>query len=72
MIDRIQSQFGDKIKDAKAEGVIDPFVEVGADDLVEVILAWGACSPACPEDVNADGQVDVQDLVAVITAWGAC
>jgi hypothetical protein len=26
--------------------------------------------PACPEDVNDNGMVDVQDLVAVILAWG--
>ncbi len=28
--------------------------------------------PACPSDVNKDGQVDVVDLLAVLGQWGAC
>jgi hypothetical protein len=48
------------------DGVVD------VDDLVAVILAWGAC-PAppegCPADLNGDGAVDVDDLVAVILGW---
>jgi hypothetical protein len=51
------------------------FVDV--DDLVAVILGWGAC-PApptfCEADVApppaGDGEVDVDDLVAVILNWG--
>ncbi|UCD75625.1 MAG: hypothetical protein JSV91_01665 [Phycisphaerales bacterium] len=27
---------------------------------------------ACPEDLNADQQVDIDDLFAVLAAWGAC
>jgi predicted outer membrane repeat protein len=46
---------------------------VSAADLIEVILAWGACPapPAtCPADVNGSGNVDVDDLIAVILNWG--
>jgi uncharacterized membrane protein len=47
---------------------------VDVDDLVTVILGWGACAPPadCPGDVNDSGAVDVDDLVAVILAWGPC
>ncbi|MHC5002256.1 MAG: FG-GAP-like repeat-containing protein [Planctomycetota bacterium] len=52
--------------DVTGDGVVD------VDDLVAVILAWGAC-PAppegCPADLNGDGAVDVDDLVAVILGW---
>jgi trimeric autotransporter adhesin len=49
---------------------------VDVDDLVAVILGWGACSvpcpPRCAEDVTENCTVDVDDLVAVILAWGPC
>jgi hypothetical protein len=55
---------------------------VDVDDLVLVILSWGACPtpPAlCPGDVTGgaaggcgNGTVDVDDLVAVILNWGPC
>jgi hypothetical protein len=46
---------------------------VNVDDLVAVILAWGACPapPAtCPADLDNDGAVEVDDLVLVILNWG--
>jgi hypothetical protein len=56
-------------------GDVDSTCTVDVDDLVNVILAWGACS-GCPEDTYpapcGNGQVDVDDLVAVILGWGAC
>jgi hypothetical protein len=52
---------------------------VDVDDLVAVILGWGACADclACPADVRdtpttGDCVVNVDDLVAVILGWGAC
>jgi hypothetical protein len=44
---------------------------VDVDDLIAVILAWGACPEAapCPADLNGDGQVDVDDLIQVILSW---
>jgi hypothetical protein len=54
------------IGDANGDG------QVNVDDLITVILAWGAC-PAppqpCEADVNHDGTVDVDDLIMVILNW---
>ena len=53
--------------DVNTDGVVD----IG--DLLEIILAWGACPepPAlCPADLDRNGLVDVSDLVAVLSAWG--
>jgi hypothetical protein len=57
--------------DVNGSGVVD------VDDLVAVILGWGACaSPpaACPTDVVplpcGNGIADVDDLIAVILSWG--
>jgi uncharacterized membrane protein len=52
--------------DITSDGVVD------AEDLVAVILAWGACPPLpmlCPADANNSGVVDADDLVAVILHW---
>jgi hypothetical protein len=52
--------------------------EVDADDLIAVVLTWGACGPpgpSCPTDIapaGGNGQVDADDLVGVILGWGAC
>ena len=47
---------------------------VDVDDLIAVILGWGACANPnnCPADVNHSGTVDVNDLLAVISSWGPC
>jgi hypothetical protein len=55
--------------DATGDGAVD------VDDLVAVILAWGACgsceSPSmCPADFDHTCSVDVDDLIAVILGWG--
>jgi hypothetical protein len=55
--------------DANGDGTVD------VDDLIAVILEWGACPnppAACDGDVNDSGDVDVDDLIAVILGWGAC
>lgn len=31
-----------------------------------------ACLPACPADVDGDGEVGAADLVAMLASWGAC
>jgi hypothetical protein len=53
--------------------------EVGIDDVLAVISAWGACPAApedCPGNIIATGAsaaaVDVEDVLAVISAWGPC
>jgi hypothetical protein len=45
---------------------------VDVQDLVQVIVAWGACAGDCPADITGDGFVDVQDLVQMILGWGTC
>jgi hypothetical protein len=53
--------------DATGDGVVN------VDDVVAVILAWGACPvpPAqCPADLDHSGAVDVDDLINVILNWG--
>jgi hypothetical protein len=54
--------------DANCDGAVN------VDDLVAVILGWGACTdcpPAnCPADVNDDCAVNVDDLIIVILNWG--
>jgi hypothetical protein len=47
---------------------------VDVDDLVAVILGWGACTDCagCAADVDLNGVINVDDLVAVILGWGAC
>jgi hypothetical protein len=47
------------------DGVVD------VDDLVAVILGWGACDQ-CVADIDGDDQVNVDDLVLVILSWGPC
>ncbi len=53
--------------DTNGDGVVN------VDDLVAVILGWGACPTPpgrCPGDVNHDGGVNVDDLTVVILNWG--
>jgi YVTN family beta-propeller protein len=56
---------------------VDGSGSVDVDDLVAVILGWGACADCvpptdCPADTDGNCAVDVDDLVAVILGWGAC
>jgi hypothetical protein len=55
-------------------GDIDGNGEVGVDDLLALIGAWGVCSdPAnCPADLNGSGAVDVDDLLSLLSAFGGC
>jgi hypothetical protein len=49
--------------------------QVDVDDLIAVILGWGACPapPApCAPDIDHSGAIDVDDLIAVILGWGSC
>ena len=42
---------------------------VNADDLFQLLGAWGACG-GCPEDLNGDGVVNADDLFQLLGAWG--
>jgi hypothetical protein len=72
-VDHLQFSFGSGSAcpgDTNNSGAVD------VDDLVAVILGWGACGdcapPNCPADVNGSCAVDVDDLIAVILGWGVC
>ncbi len=51
--------------DVNHDGLVD------VDDLIAVILSWGACANCgeCPPDVNGTCVVDVDDLILVILNW---
>jgi hypothetical protein len=49
--------------DVNQDGVVD------VEDLVAVILAWGACA-GCAADLDRSGAVDGPDLLLVVLNWG--
>jgi hypothetical protein len=50
---------------------VDGDGEVGFQDLLLVLAAWGPC-PGCPEDVDGDGEVGFPDLLILLADWGPC
>jgi hypothetical protein len=79
---QVSNACGEAFSDEATLSVVQPGDATGdhhvnVDDLLTVILGWGACPPlplSCPADVaplNGDGQVNVDDLIAVILNWGA-
>ncbi len=44
--------------------------EIGSDDILAIISAWGGC--VCVEDLTGDSVVNVDDLLLIINAWGPC
>jgi hypothetical protein len=50
---------------------IDGSGDVGANDLLAMIAAWGPCS-GCAEDITGDNDVGVNDLLILLQAWGDC
>ena len=46
--------------------------EVGFNDLVSLLSAWGMCDGLCLADLDGDGAVGFTDLVSVLSAWGPC
>jgi hypothetical protein len=44
--------------------------EVGVDEILVVIAAWG--TDDADADVNDDGIVDTNDLLLILSAWGPC
>ena len=52
-------------------GDLNEDLEVGVDDLLELIASWGNC-PGCESDLNGDGEVGVDDLLELIANWGSC
>ena len=44
---------------------------VNNDDVLEIVLNWGACS-SCDEDLNGDGFVNNDDVLEIVLNWGPC
>jgi hypothetical protein len=59
-------------------GDVDGDCDRDVDDLIAVILGWGACTqPPCEEDFiptpcNPDGEVNSDELISIILNWGSC
>lgn len=53
------------------DGDVNGSGEVGFDDVLDVLAAWGECG-GCPEDLDDDGFVGFGDLLIVLGAWGPC
>lgn len=52
-------------------GDLDGSGDVGFDDLLQLLAAWGGC-PGCPEDLTGDDTVGFDDILALLAAWGGC
>lgn len=46
--------------------------EIGIDDLLALLAAWGPVTPGGPCDVNGDGVIDEDDFIAMLESWGPC
>ena len=47
---------------------------VGASDLLALLVSWGPCPPNadCPADFDGNGTVGASDLLALLVNWGPC
>jgi hypothetical protein len=57
--------------ECECSGDIDANGRVDVDDLIEVLVAWGA-DGSSDADVNSDGIVNADDLGIVLSGWGQC
>lgn len=55
----------------KCEGDLNGDGFVGADDLAQVLGAWGPCA-GCPTDLTGDDVVNAADLAVLLGSWGPC
>lgn len=53
-------------------GDVDESGDVGFNDLLAVLAAWGPCKGDCPEDVDQSGDVGFNDVLIVLANWGPC
>ena len=51
---------------------VDESGDIGFDDLLAVLAAWGPCDEDCPEDIDGSGTVGFDDLLLVLAGWGPC
>ncbi len=45
---------------------------VGINDFLALLAAWGPCGVECPADLDGDGDVGINDFLALLAAWGSC
>ena len=57
--------------ECECAGDVDGDGTVNIDDIIEVILAWGATGSNAA-DLDGDGTVGLQDLVLVLNFYGQC
>jgi hypothetical protein len=43
--------------------------DVGLEDLLTLLSAWGPCPAECPADLDGSGSVDFTDLLIVLSHW---
>jgi hypothetical protein len=45
---------------------------VNINDVAELLIQWGSCSPAesCPADVDGDGVIGIKDFLSLLSDWG--
>ncbi|MCH2153808.1 MAG: FG-GAP repeat protein [Phycisphaerales bacterium] len=46
--------------------------QVGVDDILAVLEAYGSTCTSCEADLDGDGQVGVDDILLVIAGWASC
>ncbi len=69
-VDGVQLGRIECVDDDPCPGDVDGSGDVGVDDVLAVIGAFGTNDPAA--DLNGDGFVDVNDILMVIAAYGPC
>ncbi len=53
------------------EADLDGDGEVGVEDLVMLLAAWGP-APGDPADLDGDGEIAIADLLELLALWGPC
>jgi len=51
---------------------LDEDGNVGINDFLALLAAWGPCGVECPADLDGDGDVGINDFLALLAAWGSC
>jgi len=68
-------QLGDIDCTGAPPGNLDGNGSVGANDLLMLLAAWGACGepcpPSCPADLDGDCMVGASDFLVLLANWGA-
>jgi len=64
------NNLGDNTVCAICTGDVTADGEVGVNDILAIISAWGGC--VCVEDLTSDSAVSVEDLLIVLEHYGAC